>query len=249
MNPVLTCYSGVGTVTGANFMLTYGDTSILIDCGLIQGTEDSYEANRAPFGYDPQSVDMLFATHAHVDHIGRIPRLVKEGFRGSIYSTHVTRELAELMFDDALGVMGFKKKEKGEVPMYEKKDVEQALSQWKTFEYEMKENVTEDVSVKLYEAGHILGSSMIEFEVDDKKILFTGDLGNDASALLPPTASVDHIDYMLMDSVYGDRNHENIEESKGIFRGIVLETIKRGGGTHDPSLFSRANTRDTLSSQ
>ena len=190
-------------------------------------------------------MDFLFVTHAHMDHIGRIPKLVAEGFKGKIFSTIVTLEISKLMFEDALRIMEFNKKKYGEDPLYKKEDVDNAFRLWETMDYYKEEDVSKDVNVVLTNSGHILGSSMFEFKINDKKILFTGDLGNDASALLKPTDKISDIDYLVIDSVYGDRVHEPIEESRKRFTELILNTIKKNGVVMIPA-FSLDRTQEIL---
>lgn len=241
----LTFYSGVGTVTGANFMLESKNTRLLVDCGLVQGDPNAYELNRKPFQYDAKTVDYLFITHAHLDHIGRVCKLVREGFRGVIFSTPETKEIAEAMFFDALKVMTMKEKEIQDgihqAPLYDAQDVEKALSLWRTIPYHKETKINDELSVTLKDAGHILGSSMYEFTVSPKsdlgvdigekkvKVVFTGDTGNSPAPLLRDTDKITQADYLIVDSVYGDRNHEPKEERDERFKQIVLETIKKVG--------------------
>lgn len=240
----LTCYGGVGVVTGANFLIEFESSRVLVDCGMLQGDPESHVLNKKPFEYDPASIDYLFITHAHMDHIGRVPKLVHDGFRGTIYSTPFTQELAPIMFNDALGVMGFNLKEKGEVPLYDKKDVEQTMSQWKTVSYYENKSIA-DFSVTPKDAGHILGSAMFEFSYGDKKMVFTGDLGNSPTPLLRDTDSITDATYVLMESVYGDRNHESKKERDKDFERILKETIGRGGTVIIPT-FSLERTQVIL---
>src|ERR1035437_1027659 len=136
----LTFYGGTGSVTGANFLVESNNQSenkikILVDCGLMQGTSTSDSFNREEFPYIASEIDFLLVTHAHMDHIGRIPKLVKDGFRGKIISTAPTKEIAAVLFDDALKIMDEDARRKGILAMYEKKDVENALNLWSTVEY------------------------------------------------------------------------------------------------------------------
>ena len=135
MSSTLGFYGGVGSVTGANFMLDTGKTAILVDCGLVQGDRFAAEINAADFVYDPAEVDVLLVTHAHADHIGRIPKLIRDGFRGVIYSTPPTRELARIMFDDALHIMESEAKRDDRQPIYGGQDIDTALSLWQTKPY------------------------------------------------------------------------------------------------------------------
>jgi len=244
----ITFWGGVGTVTGANFLLESDKTKILIDCGLLQGTPDSYGENSKPFPYDTKSIDYLFITHAHMDHIGRVCKLVRDGFRGTIYSTGETRELASVMLTDALKVMSMK--EKGgdgvkEIPLYEISDFNQTFLLWKTISYHAHTEINNDFSVYLKDAGHILGSSMYEFDFDGKIVVFTGDSGNSPAPLLKDTEKITDADYLICDSVYGDRNHEPKGERDERFRQIVTETIKSNGALVIPA-FSIERTQVIL---
>jgi len=228
MSAKITFYSGVGSVTGANFLLEMGASRVLIDCGLIQGDREAMKANREPFGYEPASVQMLFVTHAHLDHVGRIPKLVKDGFNGVIYSTPETKALAELILEDALGLMTREAQQENLPPLYGPEDVKKAISIWKTIPYHV-ETPIENFSVYLKDAGHILGSSMIQFSFENKKIVFTGDLGNTPTPLLRDTESIEGADYVVMESVYGDRNHEPKELRRAKLEQTIKDTTARGG--------------------
>ena len=244
--PKITFYGGVGVVTGANFLFEVAGKRLLVDCGLEQGTPEAEAHNRQLFPYDPASIDLLFITHAHLDHVGRIGKLVKEGFRGTIYSTPETKALAELIMDDAVGLLAKEAERHGVLPIYEAKDVIQALALWHTIPYHTPTEVVpmgENGGLNLYlkDAGHILGSSMMEFTVtlageaggkgasDKRKVVFTGDLGNSPTPLLKNTEVITDANYLIMESVYGDRNHEPVEERKAKLKRIITESIKRGG--------------------
>lgn len=248
-NLTITFYGGVGSVTGANFLLQDSKTKILVDCGLQQGREDSRVINKKAFDYEPSEIHFLFVTHAHLDHIGRVCKLVRDGFRGSIYSTPETRELATVMLADALKVMEMKEREvtdsDKEVPLYDVHDFNQAFLLWKTIPYHQNFKINEDFSVYVKDAGHILGSSMFEFSYNGKKIVFTGDSGNSPTPLLKDTEKITDADYMIVDSVYGDRNHEPKEERDAKFRQVVTETIKAGGALVIPA-FSVERTQVIL---
>lgn len=244
MKSTLGFYGGVGSVTGANFMLDTGDQAFLVDCGLVQGDRFAQEINREDFPYDPSAVDALFVTHAHADHIGRIGKLIKDGFKGRIYSTTATRDLALIMFDDALKIMHMEA-ERDEVPtLYEQVHIDQAMKRWQGVSYD--EAITlGDVTAVFTNAGHILGSAMVTFTREDKKIVFTGDVGNVPQPLLaPPTIPTDY-DYLVMESVYGDRVHEEVEERTAILRYHIEETIKKEGTLMIPA-FSLERTQGIL---
>ncbi len=240
----ITFYTGVGSVTGANFLLETGQSRVLVDCGLIQGDKSAMMENRQPFGYDVTSIDILFITHAHLDHVGRIPKLVKEGFKGIIYSTPETKDLAELILEDAVGLMTKEASRENLPPLYEIHDMKNAMALWKTIPYHTETSIA-DFSVYLKDAGHILGSSMIQFSIDGEKIVFTGDLGNSPTPLLRDTESIEGADYVVMESVYGDRNHEPKELRRVKLAEIIKETIGRGGTLVIPA-FSLERTQVIL---
>lgn len=241
----LTFSSGTNGPTGSNFLLEAGGKKILIDCGLIQGSKVSEEENREPFVYDPASIDALFVTHAHLDHIGRVPLLVKSGFRGKIYSTPPTKDLAEIMVEDGLHLMEKEAKHEGKEAIYGTDDIKKALSLWEGLPYHQELSITDDMSVKLYDAGHILGSAMVEITYNSKKILFTGDLGNSPAPLLKDTEYLSDIDYLVIESVYGDRVHERREERKELLENIIEDTIGKRGILLIPA-FSLERTQELL---
>lgn len=217
--------------TGANFLLKVEGLQILIDCGLVQGSKFAMEENRSEFSYDPSAVSFLLITHSHMDHIGRIPKLVKNGFKGVIYSTIETRELAALMLEDAHGLLAREAKESGLEPLYEKEHIAAAMNLWKTIPYHQSIELSKGVSIYLRDAGHILGSAIVEVELKDagKKIAFTGDLGNSPTPLLRDTEYSTDPDYMVIESVYGDRNHEPKDVRDAKFKDVVDATLRRGG--------------------
>ncbi len=222
----LSFFGGTGTVTGANFLLEIAGLKILVDCGLVQGDESADRINRTPFPYNVSQIDYLLITHGHTDHIGRIPKLVKDGFVGKIISTPETRDLARLLLNDTVRLLDHEAREQGVLPLYEVLDVEKAFTLWTVNPYHTKLDLTSGVSIYLKDAGHILGSSMIEISYNDKKIVFTGDLGNSPSVLLKDTETINQADYLVMESVYGDRNHPPKEERKQKLKKVIEETIK-----------------------
>ncbi len=279
-NVTVSFWGGTGSVTGANFLLEGEWTKVLIDCGLTQGERFAEAMNREPFPYDPASVRYLLVTHAHIDHIGRIPKLVRDGFSGTIVSTPETREISELMFYDALSILKAETPQ-GEDLLYEEKDILRALSLWTTIPYHQTLGLGDEFEVLLKDAGHILGSAMIEicksplekgvppssagrvvttpaladsappftkgeitpgtsecatpFTKGDaeptrkRKIVFTGDLGNSPSPLLRDTEPIEGASYLVMESVYGDRNHEGIQERRERLAMVIREAVGRRG--------------------
>jgi len=224
----VTFYGGAGEVTGANFLLDTGGAKILVDCGMRERENICDPRNHEPFPYDVKAIDALVVTHAHQDHIGLIPKLAREGFRGAIYSTAATKELSAIMFDDALSIMESDAERSGCGVLYEEKDVKAALSLWQAHEYHEPFDL-EDMTVELFDAGHILGSAMAKFSRGGKSVLFTGDLGNSPEPLLNDTESPAGATYLVMESVYGDRVHEDRAQRREVLRAAIEGARSRGG--------------------
>ncbi len=264
----LTFCGGVSSVTGANFLLDINKISeesgsvqsfkLLVDCGMEQGSEKARIYNASPFIFNPKEVDVLLVTHAHMDHIGLIPKLVKHGFRGVIYSTPETRDLSVFMLDDALKLVGQEALHADTEPLYDADDLRLAFDLWKTIPYHKdfvlhtfgkESDVNSTISVYLKDAGHVLGSSMFEIRVPMngimRKFLFTGDLGNSPAPILKDTESIEGVDYVIMESVYGDRNHEDKPFRLKKLQQSIEDTISRNGILLVPS-FSLEKTQEVL---
>ena len=231
-------------MTGANFLVDTGTQKILIDCGMLQGERVYSIKNAEPFPYDVTSIDALIVTHAHADHIGRIPRLVRDGFRGAIHSTGATKDLAAIMFVDALGVMREEAERHGGEVLYGEEDIDQTLSLWHAHEYHDAFSLG-DVRVELLDAGHILGAALIKLIHNGQTLLFADDLGNSPEPLLNDTESPEGARYIVMESVYGDRVHEVREERREQLRQCVERVRARKGVLLIPS-FSLERTQVLL---
>lgn len=257
----VTSYGAAQIVTGScHLLMLEGGPSILIDCGMFQGQEEDRNFN--PFGFDPTEVDYLLITHAHLDHVGRIPKLVKEGFTGLICATEATRDLTEVILLDSAKIMRedyeshYKKaqrrgKEK-EVrdPLYTEEDVEATFDlAWQYPEYDQSFMLQEGIEVTYRNAGHILGSAFIEiayFEHNQKKtIVFSGDIGNDNDMVLPDLEKCPHADYLYVESTYGDRDHQNAEASIAEFKRVIIDTLHNWGNVLIPS-FAIERTQEIL---
>ena len=240
----ITFCAGAGSVTGANFLFEIDNKKILIDCGLTQGFEIADDVNWMPFSYDPKTIDILFITHSHIDHIGKIPKLIDEGFKGVIYSTKPTRALTLPMLEDTAGILS-KNKQFNLGKIYSEENISKAFTQWMTFDYHEKIQITPNLEVSFKDAGHILGSAMVEFIYNGKKILFTGDLGNSPSPLLPNTEKITDADYLIMESVYGDRNHESRNDRRSLLEKVIEDNYKRKGTLIIPT-FSLERSQELL---
>lgn len=237
-------YGAAGEVTGSNHLVDGAGAKILIDCGFFQGVKVCDEKNRNPFPYDPATIDALFVTHAHLDHIGRIPKLVDGGFKGAIYSTPPTRAIAKLMLEDTLRVIEREAKEDNHDPLYREDAVERAMAQWKTVPYDQ-DVIIGELHIRFRDAGHILGSAMLEIEHNGKKLAYSGDLGNSPAPLLEDTKLLSGINYLVMESVYGDRTHEDRASRVHVLENVIEDTVSRKGVLMIPA-FSVERTQDLL---
>ena len=240
----ITFCSGAGTVTGANFLIEGNGKKFLVDCGLIQGEKFVDDLNWAKFTYDAATIDILFITHSHIDHIGRIPKLISEGFNGKIISTIPTKELTEIMLADTAHILS-RDTENNLAEIYTPENIKKAINMWETLEYGQKLNVDHGFQFSFLDAGHILGSGMLEIIYNNKKIVFTGDLGNSPSPLLPDTDVLKNVDYLVMESTYGDRNHELRDERKKKLEEVINENYNNKGNLIVPT-FSLERTQELL---
>lgn len=228
------------TVTGSCFLLEEGQTKILVDCGLFQG-QDLVEKNYDEFEFDASQIDYVIVTHGHLDHVGRIPKLIKEGFQGKIMSTVPTKQIASIVLRDSYEIM---KREVESELLFEEEDIDQALQQWETLEYDNKIELNQ-IEIRLKEAGHILGSALVEIWSEEKKIVFSGDLGNDSTPLLNDPEFIEQADYVIMESAYGDRVHEDQDKKKEILENTIEDTISSGGTLMIPA-FAIERTQELL---
>ncbi|MBP6885696.1 MAG: MBL fold metallo-hydrolase [Candidatus Pacebacteria bacterium] len=245
----LTFFGGATHVTGANYLLEVGGLRIIIDCGMIQGSRYGDEMNFQAFGYDASKIDYVFITHSHVDHMGRIPKLYREGFRGVIYASEPTASIVAVALPDTLDKVITEARNFNYAPMYDREDLERSLALFRGVSYRQRLKLNASVVVQGHDSGHVLGSTAWEFIVQDngveKRIVFPGDIGNQPSILLQDIDYVRGVDYMLVESAYGSRLHEARSERNTKLLEVILETYKRNGVLMIPS-FAVERTQELL---
>jgi metallo-beta-lactamase family protein len=247
----LTFLGGVETVTGSKYLLETGKQRILVDCGLFQGFKQLRLRNWAPFPVDPKSIDMVVLTHAHLDHTGYLPRLIKQGFTGPVICTEATRDLCAILLPDSGHLQekdaefanrhGFSK-HRPALPLYTQKDAEAALDSFRPIDFNERRSLAQDIQARFVPAGHILGAAIVELTVAGTKIVFSGDLGRPNSpTMLDPTV-VEGADYLLVESTYGNRKHD-LRDPEDALADTILRTVGRGGTVLIPAFaVGRAQT-------
>ena len=236
-------YGAAQEVTGSCHLLEIGNIKILIDCGLFQGKEDYL--NYKEFGFNPNEINYVILTHAHLDHIGRLPLLVKNGFDKKIITTKATFELAQLMLRNAAGILQEK-----EVPLYDYEDVENTLNLFETFlNYEETFYIEEDIKITFKNAGHILGSATVKIDYFEdsmnKSLLFSGDIGQPHRIITSKIDTWDNANYVFLESTYADRIHSNLEKSINSFKKQIINTLNKDGVVVIPA-FALERTQEVL---
>lgn len=237
-------HGAAGEVTGSLHLLRAGGHQLLLDCGLIQGGRDAAARNAEPFPFDPARLDALIVSHAHIDHIGRVPLLVKRGFRGPIYAQTATAELMPVMLLDSASLAeadaerSNRRRPAGEArvqPLYDSDDVQAAMRQVRTLPYDQRETILPGVDIAFRDAGHILGSSIVEAWADGGKLVFSGDLGPDGTPILRDPVRIADADCVLMESTYGDRNHRSRPETVRELAAILEQAWRDRGNVLIPA--------------
>lgn len=241
--PSLTFYGAVGTVTGSRTLLTGSRAQILVDCGLFQGLKELRLRNWEPFPCDVSQIDAVVLTHAHLDHCGYLPRLIKEGFHGKIYLTHHTAALAAIILRDAATLQvedahfarkkGYSK-HKDPLPLYNLEEAEAAIKLFTPVDFHQNISIASEVELTFHRSGHILGSAHAAIKVDGKTVLFSGDLGRPNHPLLAPPDSIEgkKVDAIVVESTYGNRNHPPVDKT---LADSIKRTVARGGSILIPA--------------
>jgi len=220
-------------VTGSCNLLEHEGQKFLVDCGIFQGERFAAERNLEDFHFDPAEIEYVFLTHAHVDHCGRLPKLYKDGFRGKIFCTEPTRDLAEIMLLDAARIIAHEALASGHEALYTEEDVAGLMNHFEILPYDQMSFIDDNIKLKFRDAGHILGSAFIELYIADegrtKKIIFSGDLGNSPSPIIRDLEFADGADFVITESTYARGVHETKEEGINKLRQAIIETVGLGG--------------------
>ena len=255
----ITFLGATKTVTGSNYLVEAAGKKFLVDCGMWQGKAELEEQNKEDFNYDPAQIDFMLLTHAHIDHSGRIPKLYNEGFKGPIYAHKATCDLCALMLPDSGHIQEMenewknrkrvRKGEKEVPPLYTAEEAAKCLEIFQEVQYDEIIEITKDIQVRYNDAGHMLGSSIIELWVTEDgkttKTVFTGDLGNNDIPLLGEPTMIETADTLVMESTYGSRLHIRNDEKATMFLDIVSQTLDNGGTVVIPS-FAVGRTQEIL---
>ncbi|PIE54056.1 MAG: MBL fold hydrolase [Dethiosulfovibrio peptidovorans] len=237
-----------GEVTGSNYMLEVGDKRVMIDCGLHQGRDDE-KRNREPFHFDPTSVDAVLLTHAHIDHTGRVPLLVKQGYKGKVYGSLPAVELTEVLWRDSAHLMAEEARWRSKKnarkglppvePLFDDDDVTSALKMLTPVSYDDKIQVVPGLEVRFRDAGHIMGSAILEIWLTQGdasvKIVFSGDLGPQKTVMERTPAAITEADYVVIESTYGDREHKTNDESREEFQTLMKQILAKKSKVYIPT--------------
>ena len=259
----LTFLGAAGEVTGSSYLVEADGVSFLVDCGMFQGGREADHKNHAPFGFNPDKLDFILLTHAHIDHSGLLPRLAALGFRGSVYTTSATTDLLQVMLKDSAHIqeketewqnkMGYRNQRKPHheiAPLYTVTQAETFLRQIESTDYDIEITPHPSVRCIFRDAGHILGSAIIEvwIKADEghKKLLFSGDLGQPGHPIVHDPTPIQQTDVLLVESTYGNRLHRNMKDTLDELVHVVNDTLQRKGGNVIVPSFAVGRTQDLL---
>ena len=255
----ITFLGAAQTVTGSCFLVETEEQSFLVDCGLFQGSSQEEQLNRSPFPFEMQDIDFMLLTHAHIDHSGRIPKLYRDGYRGPVYATSATVDLCQIMLPDSGHIQeseqewqNRKARRAGrpeEPPVYTMEDAVKSCGLLKPYKYDVSFHPADNIRVIFRDAGHILGSAILEIWIrengQESKLVFTGDLGNNDMPILRDPTILDRADYLVIESTYGGRKHRKATDEVDRFVNIITETIDGGGNVVIPS-FAVGRTQEII---
>jgi metallo-beta-lactamase family protein len=239
----LTFLGATETVTGSKYLLTHNSKKILIDCGLFQGYKELRLRNWAEFPIDPHTIDAVILTHAHIDHTGYLPLLIKNGFNGKVYSTPGTKALCAVLLPDSGHLQEEEaraanrygsSKHKPALPLYTEEDAKQALNLFETIDFGQSYSLFDDLSFTFSRAGHIIGSAFIKIKQGNTSLVFTGDMGRPHDPIMRAPEIIEDTDYLVVESTYGNRLHDATDPKPQLGK-IINETIKRGGSVIIPA--------------
>lgn len=254
----LTFCGGAGEVTGSCFLVQTSGKRFLVDCGMFQGGREAELKNQRFPSFDPASIDFVLLTHAHIDHSGMLPRLAALGFRGPIYTTEATAELLEVMLRDSAHIQAKEAEwaakhashrgipHDSQQPLYSLQDVEAALSLLHPITYDAPVEPAPTIHAKFHDAGHILGSAIIEVWAEGKKIVFSGDLGQPDRPILCSPSPIEQADVLLIESTYGNRLHKNLDDTLDEFVDVIEDTLHRKHGNVIMPAFTVGRTQEIL---
>ncbi|MEK7796960.1 MAG: MBL fold metallo-hydrolase, partial [Pseudomonadota bacterium] len=252
-------HGAAGEVTGSCLLVTVGGKQLLLDCGLIQGSAAEEARNRRAFPFNPQAIDAVVLSHAHLDHSGRLPLLVKGGFRGPIYTHRATRDLSRIMLLDAAALaerdamIETRKRQRqartAVEPLYTRAEAEAAVRQFRALDYDSEQDILPGVRLRLRDAGHILGSAIVELWLTEgtttRKLVFSGDLGHRGAPILRNPATVREADLVILESTYGDRNHRSWDATWQELGEVFRAATQHAGNILIPA-FAIGRTQELL---
>lgn len=255
----VTCHGAAGSVTGSCHLVETRSSRFLIDCGMFQGNKSLNRLNYEPFQFDPKTIDFVISTHGHIDHCGLLPKLIKHGFNGTIYATPATADLLPVMLGDAAYIQekdteheNRRRERRGQPPrepLYDRADADQVAGLLQPLRYDTSMMVNEEITFRLRDAGHVIGSAIIELYVKEKgreiKTVFSGDLGQWDVPIIEDPTYIMNADYVFIESTYGDRNHQRTLPRKEQLLEQIVNTYRKGGKLMIPS-FALERTQELL---